>query len=145
MFDATGNGARKPGILLLEDIPLDVDLIRLAFKTAGLDCVLTVMSDGGEALAFVNEEDAFADAPIPDLAILDLNVPKNDGLEILEAIRSSNKFAGLPVAVLSSSSPPHDRANVERFQIRRFVTKPSNLDDFLNIGTIVKDLLKDDT
>ena len=110
-----------------------------------MDCVLTVLSDGGEALAFINEEGVYAGAQVPDLAILDLNVPKNDGLEILEAMRSSNKFAGLPVAVLSSSSSPHDRSNVERFQIRRFVTKPSNLDEFLKIGTIVKDLLKDAT
>jgi DNA-binding response OmpR family regulator len=103
------------------------------------------MSDGGEALAFINEEGVHAGAPVPDLAILDLNVPKNDGLEILEAMRSSNKFAGLPVAVLSSSSSPRDRLNVERFQIRQFVTKPSNLDEFLKIGNIVKDLLEDAT
>jgi two-component system response regulator len=145
MADVTGNGDRKPRILLVEDNPGDVDLIRLAFKSAGLDCVLTVMSDGGEALAFINEEGVHAGAPVPDLAILDLNVPKNDGLEILEAMRSSNKFAGLPVAVLSSSSSPRDRLNVERFQIRQFVTKPSNLDEFLKIGNIVKDLLEDAT
>jgi DNA-binding response OmpR family regulator len=145
MADVTGNGDRKPRILLVEDNPGDVDLIRLAFKTAGLDCVLTVMSDGGEALAFINEEGVYAGAPVPDLAILDLNVPKNDGLEILEAMRSSSKFSGLPVAVLSSSSSPRDRFNVERFQIRQFVTKPSNLDEFLKIGNIVKDLLKDAT
>ena len=143
MADATENGVRKPRVLLVEDNPGDVDLIRLAFKSAGLDCVLTVLSDGGEALAFISEEGVYAGAEVPDLAILDLNVPKNDGLEILEAIRTSNKFAGLPVAVLSSSSSPRDRANVERFQIRQFVTKASNLDEFLKIGTIVKDLLKD--
>ncbi len=143
MADATDNGVRKPRVLLVEDNPGDVDLIRLAFKSAGLDCVLTVLSDGGEALAFISEEGVYAGAEVPDLAILDLNVPKNDGLEILEAIRTSNKFAGLPVAVLSSSSSPRDRANVERFQIRQFVTKASNLDEFLKIGTIVKDLLKD--
>lgn len=141
MADAMGSG-RKPRVLLVEDNPGDVDLIRLAFKNAGLDCVLTVMSDGGEALAFVNEEGVYAGAPVPDLAILDLNVPKNDGVEILEAIRSSSKFADLPVAVLSSSSSPRDRANMERFAIRQFVTKPSDLDEFLRIGEIVKTLLQ---
>ncbi len=82
---------------------------------------------------------------MPDLAILDLNVPKNDGLEILEAIRTSRRFAQLPVAVLSSSSSPRERANMERFKIRQYMTKPSDLDEFLKIGTMVKNLLSTNT
>jgi two-component system response regulator len=118
-----------------------VDLLRLAFSNAALDCELTVLDDGGEALAFVRQDGKYAGVPIPDLAILDLNVPKNDGLEILAAMRANPKFAELPVAVLSSSSSPRERAAMEQFNIRRFITKPSDLEEFMRIGSIVKELL----
>lgn len=133
--------ARKPRILLLEDNPGDVNLIRLALERAGVQCELTVLDDGGEALAFVRREGLYAAAVNPDLAILDLNVPKNDGMEILEAMRTSRSFAEVPVAILSSSSSPTDRANVERFNILRFITKPPDLEEFLQIGDIIKGLL----
>lgn len=131
----------KPHILLVEDNPGDVDLLRLAFRQACLECELTILEDGGEALMFVRQEGQYAVAPPPDLAILDLNVPKNDGLEILEAMRANPAFAALPVAVLSSSSSPRERAAMERFRIRRFITKPSDLEEFMQIGSIVKELL----
>ena len=131
----------KPRVLLAEDNPGDVDLLRLAFSNAALDCELTVLDDGGEALAFVRQDGKYAGVPIPDLAILDLNVPKNDGLEILAAMRANPKFAELPVAVLSSSSSPRERAAMEQFNIRRFITKPSDLEEFMRIGSIVKELL----
>src|ERR1700722_6747250 len=108
----------RPCILLVEDNPGDVDLLRLAFNSAELDCELTVLDDGGEALAFVRQEGKYAAVLMPDLAILDLNIPKNDGLEILEAMRENPTFAELPVAVLSSSSSPRERATMERFHIR---------------------------
>lgn len=133
--------SRKPHILLVEDNPGDVDLLRLAFETAELDCELTVLDDGGEALALVRQEGKYAEIPPPDLAILDLNVPKNDGLEILEAMRSNETYADVAVAVLSSSSSPRERAAMERFHIRRFIRKPSDLEEFMQIGSIVKELL----
>lgn len=131
----------KPRVLLVEDNPGDVDLLRLAFSNANLECDLTVLDDGAEALAFARQRGKYAAAPAPDLAILDLNIPKNDGLEILEALRANPAFAELPVAVLSSSSSPRERSAVERFHIRRFITKPSDLEEFMNIGLIVKELL----
>jgi two-component system response regulator len=133
--------SNKPRVLLVEDNPGDVDLLRLAFSNAGLDCELTVLDDGGEALAFVRQDGKYAGVSVPDLAILDLNVPKNDGLEILAAMRANPKFAELPVAVLSSSSSPRERAAMEHFHIRRFITKPSDLEEFMRIGSIVKELL----
>ncbi len=132
---------RKPHILLVEDNPGDVDLLRLAFQTAELDCELNVVEDGGEALALVRQQGRYAEVPPPDLAILDLNVPKNDGLEILEAMRANRMYAEVPVAVLSSSSSLRDRSALERFGIRRFITKPSDLEEFLRIGAVVKELL----
>jgi two-component system response regulator len=131
----------KPRILLIEDNPGDVDLLRLAMKTAGFDCDLTVLDDGGEAIAMVRRQGKYADVSPPDLAILDLNVPKNDGIEIIESMRASDVFRDTQVVVLSSSSSPRDYAKLEKFHIARYITKPPDLDEFLNIGAQIKQLV----
>src|SRR5437868_871592 len=82
----------RPVILLIEDNPGDVELLRLALRMADLDCDLTVLTDGGEAMAMVRRQGAYREAPEPDLAILDLNIPKNDGVEVLETMRASEVF-----------------------------------------------------
>jgi two-component system response regulator len=131
----------KPRILLVEDNPGDVELLRLALKTAGFECDLTVLDDGGEAIAMVKGQGKYADVAPPDLAILDLNVPKNDGIEIIESMRASEVFRDTQVVVLSSSSSPRDYARLERFNIARYITKPPDLDEFLNIGSQLKSLM----
>jgi CheY-like chemotaxis protein len=72
-----------------------------------------------------------------------LNLPRYDGIEILEAMRANRAFADVPVAVLSSSSSPRDRARIEAFHIGRYITKPPNLDEYMRIGLIVKQLLEE--
>jgi two-component system response regulator len=131
----------KPRILLVEDNPGDVELLRLALKTAGFECDLTVLDDGGEAIAMVKGQGKYADVAPPDLAILDLNVPKNDGIEIIESMRASEVYRDTQVVVLSSSSSPRDYARLERFHIARYITKPPDLDEFLNIGSQLKSLV----
>lgn len=133
--------SRKVHILLVEDNPADVGLLRLAFKAAQLDCDLTVLEDGAEALLFIRHREDPGEASIPDLAVLDLNLPKNGGLEVLEAIRANSAFSGMPVAILSSSSSPRERAKIEEFGVDRFITKPLDLDGFLGIGSTLKSLL----
>jgi len=122
-------------ILLIEDNPADVDLLRRAFRSAQLDCELILMEDGAEAMAFVREGTA------PDLVVLDLNLPKNDGIEVLQAMRASRNFAEVPVAILSSSASPRERARLEHFHVGRYITKPPDLDEFLQIGTTLKSYL----
>jgi len=131
----------RPKILLVEDNPGDVDLLRLALKTAGFDCELTVLDDGGEAMALVRRQGKYADLAPPDLAILDLNVPKNDGIEIIQSMRASDLYRDTQVVVLSSSSSPRDYAKLEKFHIARYITKPPDLDEFLDIGTQIKQLV----
>src|SRR4051794_8185921 len=131
----------KARILVIEDNPSDVELLRLALAGANVECDLIVIDDGAEALAFVRQQGKYADTPAPELAIVDLNIPKNDGLEILAAMRASSVFAELPVAVLSSSSSPRDRANMEVFRIRQYIPKPPDLDEYMQIGFVVKNLL----
>jgi two-component system response regulator len=118
-----------------------VDLLRLALKTAGIDCELTVLDDGGEAMALVRRQGKYADLAPPDLAILDLNVPKNDGIEIIQSMRASDLYRDTQVVVLSSSSSPRDYAKLEKFHIARYITKPPDLDEFLDIGTQIKQLV----
>ena len=131
----------RPRILLIEDNPGDVDLLRLAIKTARFDCDLTVLNDGGEAMAMVHGQGKYANLPAPDLVVLDLNIPKNDGIEIVASMRSSETFRDTRVVILSSSSSPRDYAKLERFHIARYITKPPDLDEFLSIGAQLKNLV----
>jgi CheY-like chemotaxis protein len=132
---------RKPKVLVVEDNPGDVELLRWALRRANLDCDLTVIDDGAEAMAFVQQRGKYAGVTAPDLAILDLNLPKYDGLAILSEMRANIAFAKVPAAVLSASSSPRDREKVEEFHITRFITKPPDLEEFLRIGLAVKELL----
>jgi len=134
-------GEHKFRILLIEDNPADVELLRRAFASAKLDCDLTLLEDGEEALAFLRRLETQADEPSPDLTVLDLNLPKNDGVEVLQAMRASPAFATMPVAVLSSSPFSRERARIEPYGVGRYITKPADLDEFLQIGFILKELL----
>ena len=126
-------------ILVVEDNPADVELLRRALSHAGLHYQLTVIDDGADALALIRcgSEPSVA----LDLAILDLNLPKHSGMEVLEEMRSHRTFANLPVIILSSSSSLSDREKSETFGVRRYIVKPPDLDEFLRIGLHVKQLL----
>src|ERR1700733_5313151 len=130
-------GDRKNRLLVIEDNPADVELLRRALTIAGLDFQLTVIDDGAEALAFFRQ----GATPAPDLTIVDLNLPKHSGLEIIEQMRANPIFAQAPVIILSSSSSVSDRAKMEKFKIRRYIVKPADLDEFMRIGWQIRDLL----
>jgi CheY-like chemotaxis protein len=132
----------KARVLVVEDNPADVELLRWALDGAGVFCDITVLEDGGEALAFIQQNGKYANRTLPDLAIVDLNLPKYDGLELVSAMRSSPGFSSVPVAVLSSSSSPSDLSRMEEYNVDRYITKPPNLDDYLQIGFVVKELLE---
>ena len=134
-------GKREVHILLVEDNPADVELLRRALIHAKLDCRLTVLDDGAQALAFVRGLESETDGQTPDLAILDLNLPKNDGLDVLQAMRTSPCCGTIPVAILSSSPSARERTRIEQYGIVQFITKPADLDEFLGIGDTLKQLL----
>jgi two-component system response regulator len=136
-----GYAGRKARILLIEDNPADVELLRRAFAAADLDCELMLLEDGAEALAFLRRAEGAGSETSPDLTVLDLNLPKIDGIEVLQAMRASNQFAGTPVAVLSSSASSKERSRIENLGITRYITKPADLDEFMNIGVVLKQLL----
>ena len=131
----------KPHLLVVEDNPADVQLLRLALDHAGLDCDVTVLEDGAAALAYIRKLQAASHSAIPNLVVLDLNLPKNGGIEILEAIRNTAAFNRMAVAILSSSSSPRERQRIDSFGVDRFITKPLDLDAFMEIGNEIKSLL----
>jgi CheY-like chemotaxis protein len=127
-------------ILVAEDNPGDVRLIREALKQHDLQFSLHVVEDGEKALAFIDRLESRTDGPV-DLIMLDLNLPKSDGRDILRRIQSSPMVHHTPVLVLSSSDSPRDRDDSVRLGARQYIRKPATLDEFMEIGAIVKSLV----
>ena len=128
-----------PEVLLADDNPSDVYLIREAIREHGVDCVLRVSSDGKDALGIISGE-ASGIGSI-SLIILDLNLPRHDGIEILQRLRQSAGLEHIPVVVLTSSDSPRDRLMANELGATRYLHKPSNLEEFLGLGAIFKELL----
>jgi CheY-like chemotaxis protein len=122
----------------VEDNAGDVELLKLALRDVKVACDLTVIEDGGEAIAFIQA----AQKPPVDLAIVDLNVPKSDGLEILAAMRRNPMFDRVPIVILTTSASPRDRSRMEAFGIDRYLSKPYDLDEYMAIGETIKKLLE---
>ena len=133
----------KTRILVVEDNPGDVALLRWALEAANIDFELTVIEDGAEALMLAQRRGKYAGAEAPDLVILDLNLPRNDGIEVLQAMRGSELFADVTVAILSSSISPRERERLDEFGVDRYIAKPADLDEFRQIGYAVRDLIEE--
>jgi CheY-like chemotaxis protein len=126
-------------ILVAEDNPADVYLLREAMSRGAEPVELIIVSDGEEALEFIDRTGKHAGAPVPDLFVLDLNLPKSDGSDVLKRIRQKPEFGGVPVVILTSSDSPRDRNVVSSLGAESFLTKPSDLDEFLALGdTLMK-------
>ena len=128
-------------ILVVEDNPSDVFLLDLALKKQDLRFELVHLLNGGEALAFIRRQGTYADAAVPNLILVDLNLSKYTGEDILREIRSAGHLGGVPVCVWSSSRSKRHEAVLKDIGITQFITKPSGLDQFMEIGVIIKDLL----
>ena len=120
-------------ILLVEDSPGDVRLTREAFKDAKMYINLHVASDGAEAMAFLNREGEHANAPRPDLILLDLNLPKKDGRQVLAEIKDSPTLKSIPVVILTTSSSEADILRSYLLHANCYITKPVGLDGFLKV------------
>jgi CheY-like chemotaxis protein len=129
-------------ILIVEDSEADVYLMKIALKSAGLHCDVTVIDDGANALRYIRNEGVFKGRERPDAAVLDLNLPKAEGAAILEALRKDELLSTVPVLVLTSSASPVEKATVEKLGVERFMTKPPDLEEFLRIGEVIGELCK---
>lgn len=116
-------------------------LAKLALRDHGLNHEIRVLGDGEEALTFLERLEAEADAPNAVLMLLDLHLPKKDGLDVLRRLRSGPRGAGIPVMVLTSSDSPHERESAEGFEKVHFFKKPASLDEYLVLGAIAKNLI----
>ena len=130
-----------PTIFLAEDNTADVELFRMALEEAGLECELLVFGDGRAIMDRIHSLHHSSEIRPPDLIILDLNMPKSDGFEVLETIRQTPLLAEVPLAVLSSSFSHRDREKLAAYNVRQFILKPADLEEYLAIGGTVRDLL----
>lgn len=128
-------------VLVIEDNTSDVFLLERALNTQDLRFELMHLADGAEALAFIRREGSYVDARIPQLILVDLNLSRYSGEDVLREIRDAKHLAGVPVCAWSSSQSQRDRARLMDLGVARFVTKPSGLDQFMEIGKLIKDLL----
>lgn len=126
-------------ILLVEDDPSDVLLTKKALECDRLFNSLSVVNDGVEALAFLRREDGFADARRPDLILLDLNMPRMDGRELLQILKSDADFRRIPVVVLTTSDAEQDVIQTYDLHANCFITKPVDLEQFNKIVHTIND------
>jgi chemotaxis family two-component system response regulator Rcp1 len=136
---AAANGARPIEILLVEDNPGDVRLTIEALRDGKVHNNLNVARDGVEALAYLRREPPFADATRPDLILLDLNLPRKDGREVLADMKADARFKTIPVVVLTTSRAEQDVLRSYELQANCFVTKPVDLDQFINVVKSIED------
>ena len=125
--------SRSIEILLVEDNPGDARLTLEAFKEGRVLNNITVIRDGVEALEYLRRQGKYADAPVPDLVLLDLNLPKKDGRQVLEEIKTDDKLKRMPVIVLSTSASQEDVARSYGAHANCYITKPVDLDQFLHV------------
>ncbi|WP_405177552.1 response regulator [Nocardia sp. NBC_01377] len=123
--------ARPIDILLVEDDPGDELMTREAFEDNRIGNTLHVAHDGEEALEFLYRQGPHAEAPRPDLILLDLNLPKYDGRQVLEKVKSDPDLAHIPVVVLTTSSAEEDILRSYKLHANAYVTKPVDLDQFI--------------
>jgi len=134
---------RATRILVIEDNGSDVFLLERALKKQDLRFELVHLLNGGEALAFIRRQGVYRDAEIPNLILVDLNLSKYTGEDILHEIHSASHLGGVPVCVWSSSRSRRDEALLKDLGVSQFITKPSGLNQFMEIGKTIKDLLAD--
>ena len=126
-------------ILLVEDNPGDIRLTVEALKEAKVRNNLAVAKDGMEAMAFLHREGKYADAPRPDLILLDLNLPKKDGHEVLAEIKAEEDLRFIPVVVLTSSEAEQDILKVYGLSANCYITKPVDLGQFITVIKSIED------
>lgn len=126
-------------VLLVEDSPGDVRLTQEAFRDANTSIRLHVTCDGVEAIAFLQREGMHVDAPRPDIILLDLNLPKIDGREVLAHIKRNQSLKSIPTAILSISEAPADIARSYQLQANCYLAKPAEWDAFVVLVKSIND------
>jgi chemotaxis family two-component system response regulator Rcp1 len=129
----TETRVRAVEILLVEDSPSDTDLTIEALKEAKVRNHLSMVEDGVEALAFLRRQGKYANVPRPDLILLDLNLPRKDGREVLSEIKKDQDLRSIPVVVLTTSRAEQDVLRSYELQANCYITKPVDFEQFLDV------------
>ena len=130
-------------ILLAEDNPADVYLIQRALKEHGVGHEVQVCSDGRDILQIVSGEGPLSKTERLALIILDLNLPRHSGIEVLERLKANPDLSHVSVVVLTSSDSPQDRQSAQALGATLYIRKPDRLEEFLSLGLIFKNLIRD--
>jgi two-component system, chemotaxis family, response regulator Rcp1 len=128
-----------PRLVIIEDNPVDVRMIQRALRAHGIQHELTVIADGERALEYVEN---CREESTPDLVVIDLNLPRQHGLDVLRRLRFAPAFVGSRIVVLTSSASDGDRKRAEMIGVDRYIRKPMQVDEFMAIGGTLGDLLK---
>ncbi len=120
-------------ILLVEDSPSDTDLTVEALAAAKVCNRLSIVEDGVEAMEFLRREGDYAEAPKPDLILLDLNLPRKDGRAVLAEIREDKRLTAIPVVILTTSQAEKDILHAYEFHANCYITKPVDFEQFLGV------------
>jgi chemotaxis family two-component system response regulator Rcp1 len=126
-------------VLLVEDNPGDVRLTREALKDAKVHLELNVVPDGVEAMEFLNRVGSYAESPRPDLVLLDLNLPRKDGREVLEEIKGDPALQTIPVVVLTTSASEADILRTYMLHANCYISKPVDMEGFLTVVRSIDD------
>lgn len=126
-------------ILLIEDNPGDIRLTREALKEGRINNKLDVVTDGEEALLYLKKQDRYLQAQTPDLILLDLNLPKKDGREVLLEIKADPKLKLIPVIVLTTSAAERDIISMYAHHANCYITKPVDFKQFINVIRSIED------
>ena len=126
-------GKEPIDILLVDDNPADIRLTQEAFKEVKIHSTLHIVRDGAEALSFLQRTDRFSAAPRPDLILLDLNLPKKDGREVLAELKNTPAFKSIPIVILTTSSAEEDILHTYNHHANCYITKPADLDEFIDV------------
>jgi CheY-like chemotaxis protein len=128
-------------VLLAEDNRADVILVKEALAAHDVPHQLHLVKDGEEAVDFITRMGTPGEPPCPDVFLLDLNLPKIDGIEILQEFRRHPLCVSTPVIVISSSDAPRDREKASGLNVTRYFRKPTTLDGFMKLGEVVKEVV----
>jgi len=126
-------------ILLVEDNPADIRITQEAFKEAGVGNNLRIVKDGLEALVYLKQEAPHHNAPRPDLILLDLNMPRLDGREVLAEIKNDGALRKIPVIILTTSEADEDILNSYNLHANCYIPKPIDLDEFIEVIRSIED------
>jgi len=138
------NDLKHLSLLLVEDSPADVFLVKEAMKEEGLEVQVEIADNGEAAIQLFDRLDAGLTTAPPNLLLLDVNIPRCNGTEVLDRLRRSPKCRSVPVVMISSSDSPAERQRAFELGATEFFRKPSTLTEFMKLGKLVRRLLEED-